>query len=135
MEKVVNLEDVKPWPGGDSHVTLLAHAIAKAGIDMSSLKASNFDISEHKIIVTVPTAVVTDVYLDEHQTQVLDRSTGLFRLADKDLEQNARRQAVDDIRRAALRGGIAKDAQDRAKSELTWFFHQIGYAKVEINFK
>jgi hypothetical protein len=39
----------------------------------------------------------------------------LLRSFDKDLEQNARKQAVEDINRAARNGGILKDADERAR--------------------
>ncbi len=135
LEKVVNLEDTK-WYGSD-RVLLVAHGIVKSGIDLSTVKSTNIEITDNKITLTLPAAVVTDAYLDEKQTQVLDRSTGILRTfdTDKTLEQTARRQAVDDLKRAALRSGIARDAQDRAKAQLTGFFHQIGYAKVQIEFK
>jgi hypothetical protein len=71
--------------------------------------------------------------LDDHHTQVLERSTGILRAFDKDLEQNARQQAVDELRVLALDKEILKDAQDRAKALLTALFLQTGFTEVEIN--
>ena len=57
---------------------------------------------------------------------MVDRTTGLLRAFDKDLEQNARRQAVDDLRMAARHNGIQGDAEERARLQLTQLFHQLG---------
>jgi hypothetical protein len=72
-----------------------------------------------------------DAYLDDKGSQVIDHSTGLFRAFDKDLEQSARQNAVDDIARAARHGGILDEAETRGKVELELFFKRAGFEKVE----
>ena len=72
-----------------------------------------------------------DAYLDDKKTQVIERSTGLLRFFDKDLEQTARQNATDDIARAARLGGIGKDADLRAKEQLKQLFLQMGFEEVE----
>jgi len=131
MEKVVVLEDVKWYPGGESRVLLLAHGIVKAGVDFSSIKPDDLQVSQAKIVLRLPQPQITDTYLDEHETRVIERTTGLLRLFDKNLEQAARQQAVDDIRRSARAAGILKDANERARAELTILFQQMGFQEVE----
>ncbi|HWD19617.1 MAG TPA: DUF4230 domain-containing protein [Verrucomicrobiae bacterium] len=133
LEKVVVVEDAKWY--GENRVVLVAHGIAKAGIDFSRLKPDDLKVSDKKISIALPKALVTDVYLDEARTEVLDRTTGIMRVFDKDLEQNARRQAVDDLRRAALQEGIIKDASDRARAQLSNLFFQMGFSEVEFQGK
>jgi hypothetical protein len=53
-----------------------------------------------------------------------------LRAFDKDLEQNARRQAVDDLRIAARSNRIYEDAEERARLQLANLFHQLGYEVV-----
>ncbi len=129
IEKVVVLEDVKWF--GESRVLLLAHGVVKAGVDLGGLKPGDVKIHEKKISLRLPPEHVTDVYLDEKRTEIIERSTGLLRLFDKDLEQNARRQAVDDIRRAARASGILKDARERAHLQLGNLLRNLGFAEVE----
>jgi hypothetical protein len=62
---------------------------------------------------------------------VIDHTTGLLRAFDKDLEQTARANAVDDIRRAARTNGILSDANDRAKLELELFLRQAGFNEID----
>jgi hypothetical protein len=137
MEKVVDLHDVQPFKEmivqgwGENRVLMVAHGVVKAGVDLSEITNGDVQVSGKKIILKLPPARVTDTYLDDKQTQIVERTTGLLRSFDKDLEQNARRQAVMDINRAAREAGILKDADDRAKQELTSLFRQMGYEEVE----
>ena len=136
IERIEPLEDVKwlasPLPGlGENRVLILAHGIVKAGIDFSQLQPEDLQVSDGTILIKLPLAQITDAYLDEKQTRVVERSTGLLRAFDKDLEQTARQNAVDTIRRAARTGGILKDADERARAELSLLFKQLGFEKVE----
>jgi len=124
MEKVVVLEDVKWF--GENRVLLVAHGIVKAGVDFSQLKPEDIKVSGSNITIRLPPAQIMDTYLDEHQTRVIERTTGLLRMFDKDLEQSARQRAVDDIRRSARTAGIQKDAEERARAQVKNLFQQVG---------
>ncbi len=130
LEKVVVIEDVKIY--GESRVILLAHGVVKAGVDLAKLKPGDLEVHGREVVINLPMATITDVYLDESQTQVLEHSTGLFRSYDKELEQSARREALDTIRRAARYSGIVDEANARAKEQLRRFFQQLGFATVVI---
>jgi len=129
MEKAIVLEDVKWY--GESRVLLLAHGIVKAGIDLKRIKANDVTVSGKSISIKLPQPQITDAYLDDKESQVIDHVTGLLRVYDKDLEQTARQNAVDDIRRAARNAGILKDADERARLELELFLRQAGFEQVE----
>lgn len=136
LEKVVILEDPTrvlgvSIPGGENRVWLLAHGIVKAGINFKDIRPDDIQIQQKKITVRMPAAVMTDAYLDDRRTQVLDRSTGVLRTFDKDLEQNARQQARGEILKAARELGILKEAQERAQMQLTDLFHRLGFDQVE----
>src|SRR5258706_9803425 len=130
MEKVVVLEDVKWF--GENRVLMVAHGIVKAGVDLSQLKPEDVKVSGQSIKVKLPPAQITDAYLDEKQTQVIERTTGVLRMFDKDLEQTARQNAVDDIRRGARGAGIQKDADERARMQVESLFRQMGFQEVEV---
>jgi len=130
MEKVVVLEDVKWF--GENRVLLVAHGVVKAGVDFDQMKPEDLSVSDRKVSVRLPPAQITDAYLDDKQTQVIERSTGLLRVFDKDLEQSARQNAVDDIRRAARTAGILQDAEERARDQVKNLCRQMGFETVEI---
>ncbi len=127
LEKVVIFEDAKWYPGGDSRVLLVAHGVVKAGVDFDKMKLEDVRLNGKKLTIKLPPAQITDCYLDDQQTRVVERTTGLLRTFDKDLEQTARKVAVDDIRRGARSAGILKDADERARAQLEKFFQQMGF--------
>ncbi len=133
LEKVVVLDDPKWY--GDSHVTLVAHGVVKAAINLDQLGPSDIQISGSKIKIDLPRSRVVDAYLDDQKTQIVERSTGVLRIFDKDLEQNARRQAVEELRLAALQNGILDEASERARSQLAMLFYQAGFKEVEVRTK
>jgi hypothetical protein len=129
LEKVVILEDAKWY--GENRVLLLAHGVVKAGIDLKKIGPDDVTISDKKISIKLPPPQITDAYLDDGRSQVIDHTTGLLRAFDKDLEQTARANAVDDIRRAARTNGILGDANDRAKLELELFLREAGFNEID----
>ena len=131
MEKVVLLQDVKWY--GENRVMLLAHGVVKAGIDLKRLKPEDVTITEKKISIHLPRSQITDAYLDDKASQVIDHTTGLLRAFDKDLEQAARQNAVDDIARAARQAGILDDAEKRGKTELENLLKRAGFEQVEFH--
>lgn len=135
MEKVVIFEDVKWYPGGDNRVLLVAHGIVKAGVDLKQLEPGDVSVSGKSISLRLPPSRITDAYLDDKETRVIERTTGLLRLFDKDLEQTARQIAVGDIRRSARNAGILKDAEDRARDQLRILLLQSGFEQVEFQTK
>ncbi|MDB6036528.1 MAG: hypothetical protein JWM99_369 [Verrucomicrobiales bacterium] len=129
MEKIIIFEDVKWY--GENRVMIVAHGIAKAGVDFGDLTPKDLTIEGTKVRIKLPRERLMDVYLDDKATEVIERTTGVLRQFDKDLEQNARRRAVDEMRVAARKNGILKDAKERAESQLTRFFKEIGFTEVE----
>ena len=105
---------------------MIAHGVVKAGVDLEKLKPEDVEILEKKVKIRLPAPQILDCYLDDKQTQVIERTTGLLRTFDKDLEQTARKIAVDDVRRGARAAGILKDADERALAQIEKLFQQNG---------
>lgn len=137
MEKVVIEEDppqntIRRLLPDDTRVILIAHGIVKAGVDLGKMKPEDLRLSGKQVILTLPKPQITDAYLDEKQTKVVEHNTSFLRDFNKDLEQTARLNAIEDIRRAARSSGILKDADDRARAQLKYFFQQLGF---DVEFK
>jgi hypothetical protein len=138
VEKVEIWEDppsglLAQFVAGDNRILLLAHGVVKGGVDFSQLKPADLKVQGKTIWINLPPARITDAYLDDKETKVIERTTGFLRSFDKDLEQNVRRTAVNDMRQAASRGGILRDANERARTQLASFFQLMGFEKVEFN--
>ena len=131
IEKVVVFEDPKWF--GENRVILVAHGIVKAGVDLGQLKPEDIRVEGGKVHLRLPPAKITDLYLDDRKTEVIDRTTGLLRQFDKNLEQQARRAALDHLKLAARASGILKEAEDRAQLQLAALFQQLGYGTAEFH--
>jgi hypothetical protein len=131
MEKVILYDDPRWF--GDNKVLMIAHGVVLAGIDLKELKPADIQVSNKKISIKLPPAraPIMYTYLDDKRTEVVERTTGLLRAFDKDMEQTARQQAVMDINLAARDSGILKDADERAKTQLTNLFKMMGFEEVE----
>jgi len=130
IEKVVLLEDVKWF--GENRVLIVAHGVVKAGTDLKRLRPEDIQVSGKKVVIALPPAQITDAYLDDNETKVVEHSTGLLRAFDKDLQQTVRQNAVDDIGRAARTSGILTDAEARTRAQLTALLKQLGFEEVEL---
>lgn len=136
VQKVEVWEDpptglIGPFVQGDNRILLLAQGVVKAGVDLGKLKPEDLKVQGKTIWINLPRAHITDAYLDDNETKVIERTTGFLRKFDKDLEQNVRRTAVQDMRSSAGRGGILRDADERARTQLASFFGVMGFEKVE----
>lgn len=136
LQKVVGREEPADSPLGQmfsglNRVIIIAHGVIKAGVDFERLAPGDITVSGQRVSIRLPPSQILDAYLDDQQTQVVERSTGLFRPFDKQLEQTVRTAAVDDLRRAARAQGILKDADERAREQLRRLFKQLGFAEVE----
>lgn len=130
------LPNVVGLPGFDEdRVMLMAHGVVKAGVDLSKLAPDDVRVSGQTIAIRLPRPVVTDAYLDESQTQVLDRKTGLFRSFEKSLEAQARQYARLEIIRAARHNGIEKEAEQRARDQLAALIRTLGFTNVTVTIR
>lgn len=125
MEKVVVVEDVKWY--GDNRVLLVAHGVVKAGLDLGGMGVGAVEVEGKRVKLRLPEGRVTEVYLDEGETRVVERTTGMLRMFDKDLEQRARVLAVEEMERAARYAGILEEAGENARSQLRGMLGWMGY--------
>ena len=133
FEKVVILEDAKWY--GQNRLLMVTHGVAKAGVDLRRVQPADLRIEGGTLSVVLPKPHLTDVYLDESKTEILERSTGMLRMFDQQMEQDARRQALEAIRKAARASGILQDAEDRTRLQLTALARAAGLEEVRIEFR
>jgi hypothetical protein len=133
LEKIVVLEDTKWY--GENRVVLVAHGVAKGGVDFTKVSPDDIQASQNKITMRLPKPVLLEAFLDERKTQVMEHSTGVLRTFDKNLQKNARMQALAAITRGARELGIERDAEENARKQITGLLHQLGFAEVELQFR
>lgn len=120
------------WARGDK-IFLFAVARIGAGIDFEQVSVENFEVDEEsgRVIVRLPRSEIQFVEVDEEQTQVYDRDTGLFSRGDPQLESDARAVAQDVLLQGALDRGILEMADANAKTTLREFLMGLGYTQIE----
>ncbi|HEY0759868.1 MAG TPA: DUF4230 domain-containing protein [Acidisarcina sp.] len=116
---------------------LVTHGEVIAGIDMGKLGVADVHIEEHaggrSIQVHLPPPQVLTVRLDNAQTRVYSRSTGLFVPADPNLESEVRARAEDQFRQAAVSDGILDKARVNAAASVTAMLRGLGFKQVVLN--
>lgn len=133
VQKYVEQVDSKWY--GDNKVMLLAQGVVIAGIDLKQLEDKDIEVSATNVIIHLPPAQILDAHLDDSETRVVDRTTGVWRTFDKELEQDTRKIAVDDIRRDARNHGILDKANLQAQLVLANLFHQLGFTNITFSGK
>jgi hypothetical protein len=117
--------------GGDE-LTLYAGGDVIAGVDLSQMK--NGDLArapDGSVLVRLPPPQVLLTRIDNRETRVISRKTGLLRRADPNLEGRARLYAEGGVRSEAVRKGILTLAKNNAQLRLAELLHAIGIQKVE----
>lgn len=114
-------------------ITFLAAGDVIAGIDLSQLRPGDVWRSpDGTINLRVPPPQVLVTRVDNKESRVLARKTGVLRRADVDLETRARQHAEDNIRAEALKKGILTIASQSAEKKLAELLHTMGAEKVRI---
>jgi len=112
-------------------ITLFAGGDVIAGVDLSQMK--NGDISrapDGTVIVRLPPPMVLLTRIDNRETRVVSRKTGLLRRADPGLEGRARLYAEGGVRNEALKKGILPQAKTNAQLRIAELLHATGIARV-----
>lgn len=136
VEKVIVAESGQGPFGflfGD-RLLLVAHGVVLAGIDLEQLEAEDIRIDHlGRIYLELPEASIFSVALDNEQSYVYDRDTGLLTSGNIELESEARRAAEEEIRAAALEDGILDQAALNAENYLFGLLRTLGYEDIFFN--
>jgi hypothetical protein len=109
---------------------LVAHGDVIAGIDLSKLKASDVEVQDGILYVTLPEPEVFVTALDNEKSYVYDRDTGLLTKGDIQLESSARLAAEKAIEEAAVEDNILELARQNGESYLSRLLSNLGYPEV-----
>ena len=133
VEKVITAEINQGVFGplfGD-RLLFVAQGYVIAGIDLTNLSSEDLWLEDETLNVKLPKAEVFVATLNNDQSYIYDRETGILRKSDPDLETSARQAAEKEIVSAALEDGILIQAELNAITYLERLFNTLGYQKVE----
>ena len=97
---------------------------------MNKLDPENLEVRGGVLYVELPESEIFVTYLDNEQSYVYDRDTGIFTHGEVNLETEARRAAEREIELSALEDGILDLAQQNAENFLDRLFRDLGYPEV-----
>jgi hypothetical protein len=132
VEKVITAEINQGVLGplfGD-RLLFVAHGYVIAGVDLAGISAEDLWLEGDVLYVRLPEVEVFVATLNNDQSYIYDRETGILRKSDPDLETSARQVAEQEILKAALGDGILLQAQQNAEAYLERLFNTLGYSRV-----
>ncbi|MFU8827722.1 MAG: DUF4230 domain-containing protein [Brevefilum sp.] len=109
---------------------LVAHGYVIAGVDLAGLSVEDLRMEDGTLYVSLPEAEVFVATLDNEKSYIYDRTTGLLRKSDSELETAARRVAEQEIYNGAIEDGILDQAQFNAELFLERLLNTLGYLRV-----
>lgn len=113
-------------------ILLIAHGKVVAGVDLEEIEEQDVNVEEKTLSITLPPPTIFSSTLDSEKTSVYDRTQGILRNTDKDLESEARQAAEGAIYQAACDGGILIDAKENAVSQITDLFEFAGFTEITV---
>jgi hypothetical protein len=129
--KITQSYKVIPNAIAGDEITFLATGTVIAGIDLSRIRQEDVWRSpDGTLNMRLPPAQILVTSVDNDESRVLTRKTGVLRRADVDLETRARQHADENIRNEALKRGILKTASESGEKKLAEFLHTVGVEKV-----
>ena len=132
VEKIITAEVNQGVFGplfGDK-LLFVAHGYVIAGVDLADIDTEDLWLEQDILHVNLPEAEVFVATLNNEESYVYDRETGIFRKSDPDLETSARQAAEEEILNAAIEDGILLQAQQNAEAYLERLFNTLGYLQV-----
>jgi hypothetical protein len=132
LEKIITAETrqgVFEWLVGD-RLLFVAHGEVIAGIDLNKLDPESLEVRNGVLYVQLPDPEIFVVAIDNQQSYVYDRDTGIFTHGEVDLETEARRAAEIEIENSAKEDGILELAAQNAESYLDRLFRELGFPEV-----
>jgi hypothetical protein len=139
LEKVVEASDAQSrlWGLVEAKDTLLLVAVGDvtAGVDLSKVRDDDVkvDAATRSVHLRLPAPEITSATLDERATHVYSRSTDVLAERAEQLEGDARRSAEEQMRKAAVEGGILDRTRASAEQTLRTLARSLGFEHVEID--
>ncbi len=111
---------------------LLVHGEVVAGINLGKISSRDIEVQGRNISIRLPAAEIFSTRIDNAQTRVYSRDTGLFSSADPNLETQVRQEGERQLQQSALQDGILKAADQNARNTITSFLQGLGFNQVTI---
>ncbi len=99
-------------------LVFIGHGEVVAGVDLSEMKPEDVETKDGVATLHLPPAKIFHATLNNNQSEVFERQTGIFSKPDAQLETKVRQEAENRIRAAAVQSEILKQAELGAQEAL-----------------
>ena len=134
MDKIISGERnnayLPKFLAGD-RLLLVVHGDVIAGVDLGKVQPADVSVRGRTISLRIPAAEIFTTRIDNTRTRVYSRDTGLFSIADPNLENEVREEAERQLQQAALQDGVLKTADQNARTTLSRMLTGLGFEQVE----
>jgi len=134
MDKIISGEHDSPYLPKflvSDRLLLVVHGEVIGGVDLSKLQSTDVVVQGQSISLRLPQAQILVTRLDNAQTRVYSRDTGLFSSPDPNLESEVRQEAERQLQEAAMQGDILKTADGNARSTISSLLQGLGFKRVD----
>jgi hypothetical protein len=134
MDKIISGEHDSPFLPKflvSDRLLLVVHGEVIAGVDLNKVQSDDVTVQGQSISLRLPQAQILVTRLDNTQTRVYSRDTGLFSSPDPNLESEVRQEAERQLQQAAVAGGILTTAEGNARSTIVSLLEGLGFKKVD----
>jgi hypothetical protein len=112
-------------------VIVTATGQVEAGVDLEQLRPEDVQVQGDTVTIRLPEPQILSSSLDEERTGLYDRDRGIFVYrGDDTLVEDARREAVVEITRAAKESDILEQARRNAEESIRTFVTSLGFEEV-----
>jgi hypothetical protein len=138
VEKVVEASTAQSrlWGLLDTKDALLLVAVGDvvAGVDLAKVRDEDVrvDAAAGTVHIMLPVPEVLSSTLDQRATHVYSRTTDVLAERNEQLEGEARREAEEEMGKAAIEAGILDRARASAERTLRALLRSLGYERVDL---
>jgi hypothetical protein len=120
---------------GTDRLMLVAEGEVVGGVDLSKVEPEHIVVSGTTVNITLPSPEILYSRIDNENTYVYERKTGLFRQIDKTLESRARQLAEQSLVDWAIQRDIYSQAAESAKVQIENLLRSLGFTEIIIQFR
>jgi Protein of unknown function (DUF4230) len=134
VDKIISGEHENPYLPKflvSDRLLLVVHGEVIGGVDLAKLQPSDVSTQGRSITIHLPAAEVFTTRLDNAQTRVYSRDTGLFSSPDPNLETEVRQEAERQLASAARQDGILKLADQNARTTIISMLNALGFTSIQ----
>lgn len=120
---------------GTTTLLYIAYGEVRAGVDLSTLQASDLQITGDQLSLRLPPPKILDSKIDVTRSRVYDYDRGFLGLgpdAASELQDLAQRKTLERIVSGACTGGLLQTASDRAKLVISQLLTTSGYKSISV---